>query len=355
MPINIVEGDLLKQKTDAIVNTVNCVGVMGKGIALQFKRKWPENYKTYKKACDSQQLKPGKMLVYDLGGLDADKPHFIINFPTKNHWREKSKISYIEDGLEELVNEVNRLNIKSIAVPPLGCGNGGLEWPIVYDLICKAFKKTTAEIFLFPPYGAPEPKTMIVRTEKPNMSIGRAILIKLLSKYREMNYGLSRIEVQKLCYFALESGETVFSKLKYNKQQYGPYADSLRHVLNHMEGHYIQGVGDHDLSKPDIVLLQGALEEAEKLLSQHPETQARIERVADLIEGFETPFGMELLSTVHWVSIKEDKILKSSEEALNKVHSWNDRKKTLFSYEDVKVAWDRLVQQGWVRPADNLA
>jgi O-acetyl-ADP-ribose deacetylase (regulator of RNase III) len=129
---------LLKQdNVDAIVNTVNCVGVMGKGIALQFKNKWPANFTAYAAACKAGQVRPGRMLVFDSGGLV--KPNFIINFPTKDHWRGSSKIDFIRDGLVDLVAQVKRLRIRSIAVPPLGCGNGGLNWADVRPLIEAAF------------------------------------------------------------------------------------------------------------------------------------------------------------------------------------------------------------------------
>src|SRR6516162_7903389 len=115
-----VSGNLLDADVQALVNTVNTVGVMGKGIALQFKKAYPENYRAYKKACDAGQVQPGQMLTYDLGGLQ--NPRYIINFPTKRHWRGGSKIEDIESGLVALIKEVERLKIESIALPPLGCG-----------------------------------------------------------------------------------------------------------------------------------------------------------------------------------------------------------------------------------------
>ena len=119
MTVTISQGDLLRQDdVDAIVNTVNCVGVMGKGIALQFKNKWPENFRAYEAACKDQQVRLGRMFVFDSGGLV--KPNYIINFPTKDHWRGKSRIEFIRDGLVDLVAQVKRLHIRSIAIPPLG-------------------------------------------------------------------------------------------------------------------------------------------------------------------------------------------------------------------------------------------
>jgi O-acetyl-ADP-ribose deacetylase (regulator of RNase III) len=158
--IRLVQGDLLKQDdVDAIVNTVNCVGVMGKGIALQFKNKWPENFRRYAIACKAGQVRLGRMFVYDAGGLL--KPHYIINFPTKDHWREASQLKFIRDGLVDLVAQVRRLNICSIAIPSLGCGNGGLEWKDVHPLIREAFEPLSdVQVRLLEPTGTPDPKTM---------------------------------------------------------------------------------------------------------------------------------------------------------------------------------------------------
>jgi len=164
MTIKMVEGDLLKESdVDVIVNTVNCVGVMGKGIALQFKKKWPENFKAYADACKRKEVKTGKMHVFNAGALAT--PKFVINFPTKDHWRGKSKVEYITEGLKDLVKVIKELNIHSIALPPLGCGNGGLEWELVKELIEKSFSTIPeVEVRLYAPDGAPKAKDMVVKT-----------------------------------------------------------------------------------------------------------------------------------------------------------------------------------------------
>ena len=169
MTLKLAHGDLLNQEVDAIVNTVNTVGVMGKGIALQFKQKWPENFKAYAKACEREEIKPGKMFIYDAGGLL--RPRYIINFPTKRHWREPSRIEDIDAGLKDLVEQVKDLKIKSIALPPLGCGNGGLDWSDVRPRIEKAFSELTdVDVRLFAPEGAPAPQAQQIRTEKPKLT-----------------------------------------------------------------------------------------------------------------------------------------------------------------------------------------
>jgi O-acetyl-ADP-ribose deacetylase (regulator of RNase III) len=224
MPLHLTHGDLLKQDdVDAIVNTVNCVGVMGKGIALQFKNKWPGNFAAYQTACKAGKVRPGKMMVFDSGAYA--QPHFIINFPTKDHWRGNSKLSFIEDGLRDLAAQVRALDIRSIAIPPLGCGNGGLDWQDVKPLIERAFADLPeVDVRVFEPGAAPDAKSMEVRTSRPRMTPGRAAILKSIDTYRELNYGLTKIEVQKLGYFLQVAGQDL--RLQFEKHLYGWRATS---------------------------------------------------------------------------------------------------------------------------------
>jgi O-acetyl-ADP-ribose deacetylase (regulator of RNase III) len=135
--IEFKQGNLLKEEAESLVNTVNCVGVMGKGIALQFKQAFPENFRQYEKACRAGEVRPGRMFTVHISNLFY--PKYIINFPTKRHWKDKSKIEDIKSGLVALAKEVQQLSITSIAIPPLGCGNGGLDWAEVKLLIKSAF------------------------------------------------------------------------------------------------------------------------------------------------------------------------------------------------------------------------
>jgi len=348
MTIKIATGDLLKQKVDALVNTVNCVGVMGKGIALQFKLAFPANYKAYVKACKTGEIIPGEVFVYDNGGLLS--PRYIINFPTKGHWKDKSQIEDISSGLDSLIKAIKKLNIKSIAIPPLGCGNGGLNWSEVLPLIQKAIQNIPeVDVLLFEPKGAPAPKDMQIRTEKPAMTFGRAALIKLLSIYREFEYSLSNIEVQKLAYFLEMAG--VHLKLKFEKNKFGPYSKTLPNVLALMEGHFIRGIGDGSKRSEINVLPEGITEADEFLENSESSLKQELEKVSNLIQGFETPYGMELLATVHWIA--KEKNIKSAKDITEAVYEWSDkpewnkRKKSLMSEDHVKIAWNQLKEQGW--------
>lgn len=345
MSVTLEHGDLLQQDADAIVNTVNTVGVMGKGIALQFKQKWPENYKAYVKACERHEVQPGKMFIYDAGGLL--RPRYIINFPTKRHWREPSRMEDIDAGLLDLIRQVKELKIHSIALPPLGCGNGGLDWNEVRPRIEQAFAGLPdIAVHLFAPEGAPSPQEQEIRTEKPRLTSVRAALIKILAAYRTLEYSLTRLEAQKLAYFLEEAGEPL--KMKFAANRYGPYSHNLEHALKGIDGHYLRGVGDRS-GPGEIQVAEGAAEEAEAFLTKaaEAETAGRVRRVTGLISGYETPYGMELLATVHWVATRPPHA-KNADEAVAAVHAWSNRKRELMSREHIQLAWSHLQSSGWI-------
>ena len=221
--IHPVTGNLLEADVEALVNTVNCVGIMGKGIALQFKQAFPENFKAYARACKHDEVQLGKMFVYPTGSLF--NPKFIVNFPTKKHWKSKSKLKDVEQGLEDLINIIKKYEIKSIAVPPLGSGLGGLNWLDVKKLIVAAFEKTPeVDVHLYEPKGSPKVDEIRISTTKPNMTKGRALLVKLLEIYRSQGYRHSLLEIQKLMYFMQAAGEQL--RLNYTKNKFGPYAET---------------------------------------------------------------------------------------------------------------------------------
>jgi O-acetyl-ADP-ribose deacetylase (regulator of RNase III) len=347
--IEISRGNLLTAEVDALVNTVNCVGYMGKGIALQFKQAFPENFKHYELACEAGEVQPGRMLVHDKGGLV--KPRWIINFPTKRHWRGKSRLEDVRAGLEALIADVQRLGIRSIAVPPLGCGLGGLDWKVVRPLIEQAFALLPeVAVKLYEPAGAPPAAAMPVRTERPKLTPARALFIKLMDAYSALDYSRTLLEVQKLAYFLQVAGQPL--RLRYEAGHYGPYAENLNKVLEVMEGHFIRGYGDSQKPDAQIELEPGAVDAADAFLADDHESSARLERVAELIEGFETPYGMELLATVHWVAHQpspgSECAARDPDEAVRHIHAWNPRKRSVFKPEHVRVAWGRLREARWL-------
>jgi O-acetyl-ADP-ribose deacetylase (regulator of RNase III) len=294
--IETTTGDILTADAEALVNTVNCVGIMGRGIALQFRKAFPDNFKAYESLCKRHELQPGQMFVFETGQLTS--PRYIINFPTKRHWKGKSQLADIESGLKSLVAEVRRLGIQSIAIPPLGCGQGGLDWAEVRPRIEQALQAVPdVRVLLFSPTGAPISVMPTSSSPVPKMTEGRAALVGLMQRYLAglMDPFISLLEVHKLLYFMQEAGESSL-RLRYTKAPYGPYAENLRHLLMSVEGYLTAGYTDGvDDPEKQLELVPGAVVDADRFLAGHPNTQRRFERVADLVKGFETPFGLELL------------------------------------------------------------
>lgn len=343
--IELRRGDILKAKADVLVNTVNCVGVMGRGIALQFKKAFPEVFRAYEAACKRGDVVPGTVQVYDLNRFEP--PHYVINLPTKKHWRGKSRMEYVEAGLEALVAELRRLDVSSVAVPPLGCGLGGLDWEDVRPRIERAFEELPGvRVLLYEPKGAPTPAEMAKEEKAPNMTEGRALLLVLMRRYLAavMDPTVSLLEIHKLMYFMQESGQPL--KLNFTRGPYGPYGENLRHVLTHIEGHFVVGYGDAaDKPEKPIEPKREAMVAAEEFIGHATQAKSRLDRVAELIEGFETPFGMELLATVHWLAAHE--AVGSPEDAIEQAYAWNSRKR-MFSEDHIQLAWSVLDREGWL-------
>jgi len=355
------DGNLLDADVDALVNTVNTVGVMGKGIALQFKQAYPGNFRAYEAACRRGEVQLGKMFTYETGLLG--NPRFVINFPTKGHWRAGSRLGDIKAGLDDLRRIIRDRKIQSIAVPPLGCGNGGLDWSEVRPLITEALGDLPdVQVVVYPPQGAPAAESMKVRTDRPRMTTGRASLLTVIGSYVRLGQleqaaaleGASLLEIQKLMYFLQEAGQPL--RLNYVKARYGPYADNLNHVLQTMESHYLRGYGDRTqqvLKLSPITLMPGAEDEGRQWLDDHPDgTSDRIKAVMQLVTGFASAYGLELLATVHWVATREGAGQIADAGALTKhVASWSERKGRLFAEGHVRKAIDRLHSLGWVAAA----
>jgi len=337
--ITFIQGDLLRDDAEALVNTVNCVGVMGRGVALQFKNAFPANYEAYVEACENDAVQPGRMFVFATGYVTH--PRYIINFPTKRHWRGKSRMEDIESGLDALAAEIQARGIRSLAMPPLGSGLGGLDWMDVKAIVLRRLSGFEGvDIRIYEPQGAPAARQMVRNREVPRMTAGRAALVELIRRYLGglLDPMITLLEVHKLMYLLQEVGEPL--RLRYTKGPYGPYAENLGHVLKAVEGHLISGYADGgDAPDKRLQLVPGAAEEAARFLSDQLETRHRFDAVSRLVDGFETPFGLELLTTVHWIQ-KHDRIRDLS-DLVSGVHSWNDRKRR-FTARQIDLARDAL-------------
>jgi O-acetyl-ADP-ribose deacetylase (regulator of RNase III) len=338
-------GDTLGEDVEALVNTVNCVGFMGRGIALQFKKAWPENFKAYAAACRRHEVEPGRMFVFETGRLT--NPRYIVNFPTKRHWRGRARMEDIQAGLEALVGEIRRRRIRSIAVPPLGAGLGGLNWNEVRPCIERALRDLPGmRVIVFEPQGPAWTGTGVRKGKAPAMSPGRAAVVGLMDRYLRglLDPFVSLLEVHKLMYFMQEAGEPL--RLRFAKGPYGPYAENLRHVLNSIEGYYVSGYGSGgDTPGKALELVPGAVRDAQVALRERPKSRERFERVAELVKGFESPFGLELLATVHWILAREH--AASDEELVPRTHAWAERKRH-FSPNQIRLAAKVLREKAWV-------
>ena len=343
--IEYTKGDILEADAEALVNTVNCVGVMGRGIALQFKHAYPANFKEYAAACKRGDVQPGRMLVHDTGQL---QPRWIVNFPTKRHWRGRSQLADIRSGMDALVDEIRTRDIRSIALPPLGSGLGGLDWPIVRGVIEDALAAVPdVQVLLFEPSPDAAHVRAPQRQDSLRMTAGRAALVGLIQRYLRgmMEPSVSLLEVHKLMYFLQAAGEPL--RLRYVKAFYGPYAENLRHVLSEVEGHLTSGYsGEGDAPTEQLELLPGAVDKAEAFLTDHRATRERFDRVASLVDGFETPYGLELLATAHWVATKEG--ARTPDAIADAIYAWGPGK-TQFSRSQISLAVERLRDGAWVQ------
>lgn len=359
--IELGSGNLLASEAEALVNTVNTVGVMGKGVALQFKQAFPDNYKAYRAACKDGRVELGRMFVWDSGRLGLQR--YIINFPTKKHWRAKSRLADIQTGLDDLVRIINELDIQSIALPALGCGNGGLDWDEVLPLIEDKLGTLPVHATIYPPAGAPAAREMPVATKKPTMTFGRAALLALVGRYAQaamrerfdlVRPGASLLEIQKLMYLLQEAGQPL--RLRYTKGRYGPYAESLNRVLEGMEGHFIRGYGDRSravMELDPIEVLPAGEAEANKWLLDRPDVRRDVDRVLHLVDGWESAYGLELLGTVLFAARTDEKVLNDVDRAEAYVHSWNKRKQATFPRKHILLAWQHLQSFDWLRSASS--
>ena len=340
-------GDILAEDAEALVNTVNCVGVMGRGIALQFKNAYPLNFKAYAAACRRKEVQPGSMFVFETDELT--NPRYIINFPTKRHWRGRSRLEDIDAGLVALRRVILKKRIRSVAIPPLGTGLGGLNWNDVRSRIEESLGACSdLRIVIFEPHDAPEPLQMARQRSAPNMTPGRAALVGLMDRYLGglLDPFLTLLEVHKLMYFMKATGEPSMERLRVVKGPYGPFAENLTHVLRDVEGHFISGYRDGgDAPDKQLELISDGVVAANRFLEKHAATRKRFDRVVDLVSGFETPYGLELLSTLHWVITREAADVR--DETISRFYAWNDRKRR-FTIRQLRLAAGVLAEKSWI-------
>jgi len=341
--IHYVKGNVLESEAEALVNTVNTVGVMGKGIALQFKNQFPNNYKLYREACKNKKLKIGQLLVVEEETLLTGKK-IIINFPTKTHWRLPSEYEYISLGLDELVKTIEERTITSIAIPPLGAGNGGLDWQRVKYMIESALQSVDCDVYLFEPNATIKER---LKKERVKLTPARAMLLFVLYDLVRNGEFVSEFAAEKVAYFLQRFGAKAEFRLEFKPNFYGPYSGKVRHVLYHLNGSYIMGYSSKD-KKPfdELSLIMDAEKEINAFLDR-PENEkykAIASKVKAFLKGYYSPFALELLSTIDF--IKNENKKTEIQEILNELENWSNRKRTLFANQNfVEQAVKHLHQQ----------
>lgn len=350
--IRYTTGNLVAAEAEALVNTVNEVGVMGKGIALMFREAFPASAQAYEAACEKGEVKVGRVLVTRNAQLMG--PKWIIHFPTKKHWRHPSRLQWIRDGLQDLKRVVRELRIASVAVPPLGCGNGGLEWREVRREIEGALSELDeVDVQVFEPtdeYLA-DAKRRGVETLTP----ARALVAEMVRRYEVLDLECTNLEVQKLAWLlqrtVVRLGLSNPLRLKFVADQYGPYADGLRHLLDALDGSYLhcqKRLADAGPFDPIWFEPSKRQQVSEFLASEACRIyQPALESTAQLIDGFESPLGMELIATVDWL-LYEQKCERSVLALRRALAEWPggrkaaERKLRVFNERLLGVALDRL-------------
>jgi O-acetyl-ADP-ribose deacetylase (regulator of RNase III) len=342
--INYTTGDLLSSNAQALVNTVNTVGVMGRGIALHFKEMFPYNFTVYADACKKGELTPGKMLVVKDSNLALGE-RLIINFPTKVHWRQPSRYEYIREGLKALVKVIGEYNLASIAIPPLGCGNGGLDWTIVKGMIEQALSSVDGvDVTVYEP--SAEISAQLAkqsRNTSAHLTPARAMLLYAMFCYEAHDERCSLFVANKLSFFYQMLGEKEFAKMPFVAHYYGPYSVSVGHMLNAVNGKYIHGLEQMD-RKPFEALMLDYERKAEvgeyvhKRLSQ--EQIWHIKQLLKLIDGYESAYALEVLASVAFVRREHPGI--GLEDTVIEIGNWSARKKNLFKREHIEAAYGHM-------------
>ncbi len=350
--ITFTHGNLLEARAEALVNTVNTVGVMGKGIALMFKERFGENYRRYTAACMAGEVRTGRMFVTEVNELDG--PRWVVNFPTKQHWRGNSRMEWIIEGLRDLRRFLIENKVHSVAIPPLGAGNGGLDWAEVRPHIEAELADLDSEITVFEP--TRKYQNVAKRAGVEKLTPARALIVELVRRYWVLGMECSLLEIQKLAWFLERSIERHNPDknpldLQFIAHKYGPYANRLDHLLNSLDGSYLhcdKRIGDAD--PLDVIWFDDGRKDHVQtyLKSEAKDYVPALEATTDMIDGFESPFGLELLATVDWLLAKES-VAPTVPAVREGLRRWRvgpaeaDRKHRLFDDRALGIALERLV------------
>ncbi len=317
--IKYITGNILDSKADALVNTVNTVGIMGKGVALQFKKAYPNNFKAYEEASKRAEIVIGKLFVTKDSNISSGEK-VIINFPTKTDWRKPSEYEYIEKGLNDLIRIIETKGIKSIAIPPLGAGNGGLKWEKVKTIIEQKLGDLNIEIFVY------EPTAQIkehMKKERVKLTDARALLLYILYDLVRNGEYVSEFSSEKVCYFLQKFGAKKYFKLVYEPNFYGPYSGKVRFLLNAINGSYVMGYSDMN-KKPfePLTLVADGYDTVKNHVESNQELLDIAKKTMEFLRGFYSDFALELLSSIDYIVMKQKTF--DGQMISQKLEEWSD-------------------------------
>lgn len=353
-----VVGDILKSTAQTLVNTVNCVGIMGKGIALEFKNHFPDMYEDYVRRCKENEVKLGRPYLFR-----RPSSPWILNFPTKEHWRSVSRLEDISQGLEYLEQHYKEWGITSLAVPPLGCGQGQLEWRVVGPTLYRHLKRLDIPVEIYAPYGTPHEQLRLDFFERtredttkrsasgalPRMEPSWVGLVDILARIEQEPYhwAVGRTMFQKIAYFATESG--IPTKLQYRQGSFGPYASELKGLITRLVNNGL--IREEHLGRMFAVKVGPTFEDARKTYKHElNEWSTILERVTDLFVRMRTDQA-EVAATVHFTarSLKTKTPKKPSEsDVLVEVMRWKQKRRPPLREADVAIAIRNLSMLGWL-------
>jgi O-acetyl-ADP-ribose deacetylase (regulator of RNase III) len=351
--VKFVQGDLLKSRAQTLVNTVNCVGVMGKGIALAFKRRYPDMFDDYARRCDAGEVKLGEPYLY------RTSDRLIVNFPTKDHWRSVSRLEDIEQGLRYLRAHLSEWGITSLAVPPLGCGNGQLDWSVVGPTLNKHLRTFGIPVELFVPHGVEpdnfqpalidHPADAKDLYDVPRVSLGALALVDILARLEadQYHWPTGRVIFQKIAYFATVAG--IPTSLEYEANDYGPFAPALTRLTAQLQNNGLVV----EVRKGNMIETRvgATFTDARKSYADELRTwDAAIERVVDLVARFDSRRA-EVAGSVHYVATglatTRGRRPRAS-EVLRFVNGWKSRRKPPISSDDIVRSIVELAALGWI-------
>lgn len=356
--VTVKVGNLLKSNAQTLVNTVNTVGVMGKGIALAFKKQYPEMYADYVARCQRGEVRLGRPYLYRLPSGRA-----VLNFPTKEHWRAVSRLDAIVDGLEYLKAHQKEWGIKSLAVPPLGCGNGQLDWDVIGPTLHRHLKDLDIPVELYAPHGTPTEQLQlsffdeapaaprgpeidhrIVRVES-----GWVALVEAINRITQdrFHWPVGRTRMQKIAYFLEAAGVPV--GLQHERGSYGPYAAALKSVVGRLQNNGL--LAEERLGRMIAVQVGPTYEDARRAYGDElTGWDGAIDRVVDLFARLRTD-QTEVAATVHFSAVELAGALgrrPTEAEVLAAVMQWKARRQPPFEPADVAGAIRNLGILGWV-------